>query len=438
MNEKRDDGLSLPFAKTLAFRIFLSFLIFSAILTIGFGSTVFYRLNQGFKEIQSFRMDQEVKKHMEALAKGEIPQLSRSSFFTAYDNIEKIPEPIRKVVRNLPDGLYDAQGPAGVGGPKWHAYQIRTLPEGKGRLYFIFTLDDFNLRREIDQELENTFYYGFIVAALLGVIGAYLTSRMLTKPTKRLAFMIQSSSPEALPVGFSSSFPTSEIGLLARALDANNQRVAAFIEREKQFTRDASHELRTPVTVIKGAMELIAKMPDEQSDPVKRPLSRVARSLKEMEYLVETLLKRSREKAETAPDFFNAASVVQEIVADSQYLIERKEVRLSFKCTSTPSLDVSLSDFKMAASNLIRNACNYTRKGEVRVSLTLTALEIKDTGPGISPEILNRLTEPFVKGEASMGYGLGLAIVKRICDDSGWTLSIENTSPGTRIRISFS
>ncbi|MCG8471734.1 MAG: HAMP domain-containing histidine kinase, partial [Desulfobacterales bacterium] len=243
--------------------------------------------------------------------------------------------------------------------------------------------------------------------------------------------------PQSLPVHFAQEYGHDEVGVLARALDESNQRIRDFIEREKQFTRDASHELRTPVTVMKGAMELIHQLPEERRKPLERPLGRIERATTEMEHLIENLLQRAKAKKEGCRSSFDATDLVRRIVQESRYLVEGKEVTLAFESKGEPVLRVPETEFKMAVSNLIRNACHYTFSGSITVRLTQNRFEVEDTGPGISHDILHQITEPFVKGERSKGHGIGLAIVKRICEESGWRLLIESANPGTLARILF-
>lgn len=84
--------------------------------------------------------------------------------------------------------------------------------------------------------------------------------------------------------------------------------------------------------------------------------------------------------------------LVTRVVEENRYLVEGKEVALSLSADADPVLTISESEFKMAVSNLIRNACHYTHEGLITVLLPKTHLQVQDTGPGISEKIIHRIT----------------------------------------------
>ncbi len=432
------ETFGVAFHRSFTFRVFVVFVVLWVLLAAGFGAGVFYLLNKSYHETNTFRMDQMVEFYMERRAGGELPLNDCEPFLKVYDNIEDVPDINREVIRNLADGAYESNDDDdGVGGPRNYSYHIRTLPNGSGRLYVVLEEDEQDIEDKYKRKMKRNVLYAFIMAVFLSFFGAFLCARMLTHPLQKLLDKVRGSNPRSLPVGFSEEYAEDEVGVLARALDETNQRICAFIEREKQFTRDASHELRTPLTVLKGAMAVIDRLPSETRHPLSNPLARIERATSEMEYYVENLLQRSKGEAAQERTTFEALPLVSRIVEESRYLVEGKKVTLSLSATADPVLVIAESEFIMAASNLIRNACHYTHEGQITVYLTETHLEVLDTGPGISEKIIHRITEPYVKGDTSKGHGIGLAIVKRVCDEAGWQLSIKNANPGTRIRITF-
>lgn len=428
---------SIPFFKTHKFKVFVTFILFNVMLSTGFGVSVFLQMDTEFTQIKEYQVVQEVETYQKALRDGQKPELSRTHFYTVYDDLKKIPESYQNAVRDLPDGEYHADGDGNVGGPEHASYTIVSLPEEEIRLYFIYTPDEIELEIEHNKKIKRIFIIGFLVALALSISGAYLLSHMLVRPIDRLLEQLRHSKPESLPVDFSKEYTQDEVGALAEALDETNQRICAFIEREKQFTRDASHELRTPVAVLKGALELIQDFPSEPRQTLSKPLGRIGRATAEMESLIESLLQRAKGDVTQERTPFYAHALVDRIVDECRYLVEGKEVTLSLSSTADPLLALPKSDFKMAVSNLIRNACNYTPEGHINVTLTETYLEVEDTGPGISDEIIHHITDPYVKGEESKGHGIGLAIVKRVCDEAGWTLRIKNGERGVCITMLF-
>ncbi|VFQ43596.1 sensor histidine kinase [Desulfoluna butyratoxydans] len=425
------------FFKTHAFRVFLSFVLFGSLLTLGYGLAVSHQMRQIHNKMENFRVQEEIKNYLDNYDEDKAPILTRSLFINIYDEIEDIPPNFRDLLRGLPDGTYFSSRPDGIGGPAFHRYLIRSLPGQEKKLYFIIDDGGFEARFGLHDQIDRVFRYGFFVAAALSIIVGLANAHLLIHPMARLLERVSRSRPEDLPVGFSEEYSHDEVGALARAMDSTNKRIRAFIEREQQFTRDASHELRTPVTVIKGAVELMEQLTEKDKKNIQRPLNRIQRSVSEMETLIESLLLKAREETAMGTASFSADTLVKDAMQESGYLVEGKGVILSFECTGNPSLDVSGPDFKMAVSNLIRNACTYTRVGTVTVRLEPLWFEVEDTGPGIDPTVIDQITDPFVKCEASQGHGIGLSIVKRVCDQAGWDLAISSRAHGTRVRITF-
>ncbi|WP_300667025.1 HAMP domain-containing sensor histidine kinase [Desulfoluna sp.] len=427
-----------PFFKTHAFRVFISFVLFGSLLTLGYGWAVSDQMRRMHNKMEDFRVKEEVKNYLDTYARQEEPLLTRSLFLNIYDDINEVPTDFRVAIQSLPDGNYFSSGSEGIGGPKLYRYLIRSLPDKNKTLYFIMDDGGFQERFGLREKVSRVFLYGFFLATVLSFIAGLANAHLLIHPMSRLLEQVSRSRPDDLPVGFAKDYAHDEVGSLARALDQTNKRIRTFIEREQQFTRDASHELRTPVTVIKGAVELLNQLPEQDMQKIQRPLKRIERSVTEMEHLIESLLQKAREENAPGNASCVARPLVEQAIQESRYLVEGKAITLAFECTGTPALTMSGSDFKMAVSNLIRNACAYTHSGTVIIRLSETFIEVEDTGPGIDPAIIDQITDPFVKGTSSQGHGIGLSIVKRVCDQSNGHLAITSQSSGTRIRITFS
>ena len=271
-----------------------------------------------------------------------------------------------------------------------------------------------------------TTWFGFIIA------------KRLIAPVTQLARQVAHSHPDQLPLKLEGSFYRDEVGELANALEHSMQRIHDFIAREQRFTRDASHELRTPVTVIKGACELIDKML-ENGLPPKGPLRRIRRAVRDMENIIETFLYLGREGSAVLPE---GTAQVDAIVAHSvevnQYLVEEKdvEVRLEIKerfCVAVPEPVVAIT-----VGNLVRNAFQYTDRGEVLVRVVDQRVLVQDSGVGLSRRQQTLVKERAVRGRDSQGFGLGLSIVYDFCLRHGWQLEIKSSEgKGTKVWLNF-
>jgi len=306
-------------------------------------------------------------------------------------------------------------------------------------LYLLYEVSalEFTEKRKVSIRL--VLAAGVVLMVALGLWIGWLTSRKVIEPVAHLAEQVNRSGPENLPTDLSKNFSNDEVGVLARALEQAMQRVEAFVEREQQFSRDASHELRTPVTVIKGAVELLKRNFSRNEKSLYRPLERIERSVTNMENIIETLLWLSREDvAVDRNQNFAVVPVVQETIEQNRYLIGNKPVDIEFGSEDEPQLSIPADLFQIALTNLIRNAVQHTASGTIRVIVKIDRVLVTDTGAGIKADDLKRITQPHVRGDRSEGFGLGLYIVKRLCDRLGWGFEIESEEGlGTTVELIF-
>jgi signal transduction histidine kinase len=279
-------------------------------------------------------------------------------------------------------------------------------------------------------------------AALMG----YRASRRALAPVVVLAETVRAWDPKKpdidalLPENLQVNVEVdSDVASLALALHGFASRLENFVERERNFTRDASHELRTPLTVIKVGADILL---DEEDLPpfTRRTAGRVRRAARDMEALIDSFLILAREDGVGLPEEdFTINEAVRGEVERAQSLVDDKAVRLSLDERAVFGLHASPRAFGVLVGNLIRNACMYTDRGAVTVTIETGCLIVHDTGIGMSEEELAHIFESFYRGGTkSEGHGIGLSIVKRLADRFGWSVDISSQlGVGTTIRVSF-
>ncbi len=217
----------------------------------------------------------------------------------------------------------------------------------------------------------------------------------------------------------------------------------------RDFVANVSHELRTPLTVVLGLMEHLVDDVNLESATRKRFLSMLQDQLSRMNRLVDDLLTLSRLESGTAPqdeENVDVCSLARGLIEEGEAL---SDGRHSFELVAEPMLLRGSNAYLTSAfGNLISNAVRYTPDGgriSVRwgVAGDQPVFEVADTGMGIAPEHLPRLTERFYrvdKGRSAMsgGTGLGLAIVKHVLQRHQATLEITSVpGEGSRFRAVF-
>jgi signal transduction histidine kinase len=224
------------------------------------------------------------------------------------------------------------------------------------------------------------------------------------------------------------------------ALNNLNERITAFIEREHQFTRDASHELRSPLTVIQVAADMLLGDDDIPAHQ-RKLLMRIQRNARDMEDLMEALLLLAREfDLGLSVEDVSINDVIDEEVERIRSTLADRPVQVEVNHDCRLHVMSSEKAVAMLLGNLIRNAANYTEKGTVCITVSRAGVQIEDSGVGMSKEELEKAFTPYYRapGASKSGHGVGLSIVKRLSDRFGWTVNMDSElDQGTSVKVSF-
>lgn len=280
--------------------------------------------------------------------------------------------------------------------------------------------------------------YGGLAAfmTLLAVIVAWRLSNNLIAPLGHLAELVHHSTPQDLPSGFAQDYPNNEIGQLATTLEKSMQRICEFVDREQHFTRDASHELRTPIAIVKNAAELLIRNPSLPPN-AKAQVERIAQASAQMEQAVNTLLSLARETSDQLQEQVKLLPLVEQCVVSHHHLLADKSVEVEVSIPESASVFVNPGALNILLANLISNAFQYTVEGSVQISWEGQRLVVTDTGPGIEKGLQGAVFKPLVKGPNSMGFGIGLSIVKRLCERHHFELKMQQLEAGIAVSVGF-
>ena len=336
-------------------------------------------------------------------------------------------------LRDLPPGFHGQDDPEAI------AYVSERDGE---RLYLVF--DSIQVSNLIA-------LFGLMPLALVLIVvyvalyGAYRVSRRAVSPVIALAGQVQKLDPAAPDTSLFSAEHVplvdsdEEVRVLSSAMQGLTERLAAFAERERNFTRDASHELRSPLTVIKMAAGLLRKEP-ELGASGQTAVGRIRQAADDMEELTEAFLLLARESGdELAGDWVSVNDIVAGEVERARLLAQGKDVAIE---TGAACRLLVVAPEKVLASvigNLLRNGLSYTDSGKVAVHIDSDRIVIEDTGPGMSPGDVAKVFKPFYRAQRQRGgHGVGLTIVKRLSDRFGWPVDIESElGAGTRVTVRF-
>ncbi|MGJ4804005.1 sensor histidine kinase [Luteimonas sp. SDU82] len=319
----------------------------------------------------------------------------------------------------LDTGVYSITGEEG-GRPFVYRLVVKKDPE-----YWFFLAQDMTNTAETRAEVQWIMIAAVIVFTLLaGFIGWWSASRVMS-PVSELARRIGESGDDSRPQALADHFPDDEVGELAKALDDYAARLTEVVQRDREFNADVSHELRTPLAVIRGAVELLLSRPELDAKTRDR-LLRIQRAEQQCTDLISALLLLSRnERGHGATD---VAKVVEQLFDAHRGQLGSKPLQLRVEgAAGQVVVDAPESAVTVALGNLVGNAVKYTREGEVVVRLCHNAVDVVDSGPGLSAEDAARLFERGYRGthaEHSQGGGIGLSIVRRLCALYGWNVRV--------------
>lgn len=280
-----------------------------------------------------------------------------------------------------------------------------------------------------------------LAVAMVGA--AWLGSRWLARqaltPVEVLTATAEQISVPSLKTRVVLDAPYEEFERLAHVFNAMLDRLHRVFEGQRQFVADAAHEIQTPLTVIKGTIEVAlhkSRSADEYRDALVTNLGQVER----LSTLTRSLLTLAQFAGDRPPVKLVPLSLeplMQELVKELTLLAEDRKVRLTLETHPVPLVLGDAGRLTQLLINLLDNALAHTPpEGEVTLRLRpengQVVVEVDDTGPGIAPEHLPHLFERFYRGDLardreSGGAGLGLAIVNEIAEAHGGTVRAEST-----------
>ncbi|GJM07655.1 MAG: two-component sensor histidine kinase [marine bacterium B5-7] len=325
-------------------------------------------------------------------------------------------------------------------GVPWRVFTTYSMPTGLS----IVVAERFNSHATLGHHITDDFIMIITITyPLLGFLIWIIIGRGLGS-LNRVTREIANRAPSYLKAVDVQSVPI-EIKPLVQELNNLLLRLRETLDREKRFSGDAAHELRTPLAALKTHVQVAMQSDDPQAS--KESLKKAMRGADRCTHIIAQLLTLSRlvPEANRGHDMshVNLECVAKEVIAELVPVALDKNIELELCAEKLKSLingnPISLS---ILIRNLVDNAIRYTPEdGLVRIMLFDAAndviLRVQDNGPGIAPDLRARVFERFyrVLGNASPGSGLGLAIVQQIANLHGASVRLNEPESGTGLVI---
>ena len=291
---------------------------------------------------------------------------------------------------------------------------------------------------EMVEDFVENIYWVAIPATILGLAGGWWLMRKAIAPVVALTSAAEQMSESNLDVQLARTHSGDELDRLTAVFNDMAKRLAASFQRIREFTLRASHELKTPLTVMRGSMETaLSEQPltPAQKERLQDEIEEVDRLAKIVDGLT-LLTKADAGLIKLKQEHVQLDQLMREIYADGQVLARPVQVRVSLeKCEAAIVADDS-DRLRQLLLNLVDNAVKYNETGGwVKLALIHSGksaeITVVNTGPGVPAELLPRLFDPFFRVDASHtrdveGCGLGLAIVQWIVTAHGGTVVISS------------
>jgi len=345
-----------------------------------------------------------------------------------------------KALKNAARGLPTFETAEGLGP---YPVRVLTLPVTEsGRVVNVVQVG-----MSLENMVETRRRFLLIMAAVLplGLLlaggGGWLLARRAMTPVDRMSQAARRISGEHLAERLQETGTGDELDRLAKTLNDMLGRLDEAFRQVRQFSADASHELQTPLTILKGEMEVALRSqrsPAEYQRVLKSGLEEIDR----ISHLVEGLLLLARADAGVLRMDKRAVALqtlVEEVYEQMKGVAEDQSVSLRLGAVVPASIQGDREHLRRLLLNLVDNAIKYTPEGGA-VTLSLqedgewASLRVSDTGAGLSKEDQERIFSRFCRAEASPsqgrgGSGLGLCIAQSIAEAHGGRIQVEST-PG--------
>lgn len=358
------------------------------------------------------------------LAAESYPHLTTN--LQGYEDLDSLPESLREWAQTNPDeGLYEFEKEELHVAVLFIDQEKPAADNEQRRAFVVFDVAG------IEASSSEDWWWLLVITGVVGTLGVLgfglgmIVMRRAVAPVLQLAKVVADIDLEHLSAEdykriASGRFGDNEVGVLAETIERTLERISAFIARERYFTNSASHELRTPVTVITGALELLEQSELTAADA--KALDRVRRATLDIKTTIEMFLCLAREADDGLyHEQFFVLPLVNKALEQQRFLLSGKSVDVDIDELAKPDICGHSQAFSIAVNNLVRNAFEHTLDGHGPITIRIKEHELLITNQ-MSGDADEQRTP--TESASHHGYGLGLGIVQRLCERNGWSFSL--------------
>ena len=418
--------------RSLQWKITLAFILFGLVMSLGIGFQA--RLSQGlivhpmWRELLLSSTEQYLAM---ARHQPDFPLPSRGPLRGWRLSGNEPAADMPAYFARLAPGFYDEEQTDNLD-PGSHAVLVTAL--GKERI--VMALDITELEREQNRNVVLGVIF-WALGVLMVAISVHWLYRSLRRPMQELAHEMNALNPEQPSSRLKVDFQLIELHDIAVLVNRHLDRVERFVERERSLLDQASHEFRTPIAVIAGAVDVLAQ---QRLPPCSAgPLQRIRATTDNLTEIMAALLYLSREPDGHMPhESTRLDALLEVLVAEHRHLLEGKQVQYVLGPAAPCWVPAPEAMVRIVIGNLLRNAAENSYEGVIDVRLEDGCLSVRDCGAGFDTVAAARRYSAALRNSAKLGggQGLGLFLTKRICERFGWSLTVSSTvSEGTLAQL---
>lgn len=292
--------------------------------------------------------------------------------------------------------------------------------------------------------LEEHILLAVILIIPVSFLGYYIIKRALS-PVRDMARLAKQITAQDLNLRIKGVKDTGEIGELAETFNGMIDRLQRSFSKISQFSADVSHELKTPLTVLRGEIDVCLKK-DRGTDEYIETMKILKKNINDLCRVIDNLFTLSVLDSEETPEFeeFSFDTVILETFEKLQEQADGKSLEFKIETLDEVEINGNRDLISLMLFNIIHNSVKYTEEGSIIINLKkgdLWELSVTDTGCGIPEEYLEKVFDRFFmvdksRSSKSGGKGLGLSLVKNIAETHNLKLDVESSvGRGTTIRI---
>lgn len=343
-------------------------------------------------------------------------------FMTLHAGWQALPDEIQQLHQLAPERV---EFPNGQGG----TLHLQTVVLGNTDWVLAADVSGFEVTRDYLPKLLPYLMLALVVVlAIAFALSRYLSLKII-RPLHAISNRVKQHQP-GTELNLGDTLPDNEIGYLGQTIQHNVAQLQAALARETDFTRDISHELRTPATVFKMVLSRLStsQAPDEQT------LTQLKQSALQMEQTIHVLLALARQESMQQQPLCLLAEI-EHCLVNNPRLMRQSDLQLQLQVAADYRINANKNLLHILLNNIIDNALNHASANRLDIHLNGDELCIANPVATGSPA---NILSPGVKSAGSAGIGQGLHLVNRICQGYHWQLDSCIRNNGFYLKIAFS